>query len=143
MLARENRELFLLKWIDFWCSVAFGIFVATRYDGSPCWFVGMALGVFGMAMWATARIQLGKSFSVSAQARKMVTTGIYSKIRNPIYFFAGVGYAGYIIAWGNFYALSGIVFYFMFQFVRAHQESKVLEAAFGDEYRRYRAQTWF
>src|SRR5580658_2058220 len=110
--------------MDFWCSLAFGIFVATRYDGSARWYVGMALGIFGMAMWATARIQLGKSFSVTAQARKMVTTGIYSKIRNPIYFFAGVGYTGFIIGWGNWYALSGIVFYFIFQFTRAHQESK-------------------
>jgi protein-S-isoprenylcysteine O-methyltransferase Ste14 len=135
--------LFLLKWIDFWCSLAFGIYVCTRYDGSARWFIGMALGIFGMTMWATARIQLGKSFSVTPQARKMVTTGIYSKIRNPIYFFAGVGYTGFIIGWGNFYALSGIVFYFVFQFTRAYRESKVLEEAFGDEYRRYRAQTWF
>jgi protein-S-isoprenylcysteine O-methyltransferase Ste14 len=141
--AKEIRELFLLKWIDFWCSLSFGIFVCTRFDGSARWYAGMPLGVFGMAMWATARIQLGKSFSVTAQARKMVTTGLYSKIRNPIYFFAGVGYAGFIIAWGNWYALTGILFYFIFQFLRARSESKVLEAAFGDEYRRYRAQTWF
>jgi protein-S-isoprenylcysteine O-methyltransferase Ste14 len=135
--------LFLLKWIDFWCSLAFGVFVVTRHDGSARFYIGMAVGIAGLALWATARIQLGKSFSVTAQARALVKTGLYSKIRNPIYFFAGVGYTGFIIAWGNWYALTGILFYFVFQFMRAHQESKVLEAAFGDEYRRYRAQTWF
>ncbi|HUK31866.1 MAG TPA: isoprenylcysteine carboxylmethyltransferase family protein [Candidatus Acidoferrum sp.] len=135
--------MFLLKWIDFLCSLAFGIFVATQYNGSPHWFAGMALGLFGLAMWATARVQLGRSFSVTAQARKMVTTGIYSKIRNPIYFFAGVAYTGFIIAWGNWYVLFGMVFYFVFQFARAQKEAKVLEEAFGDEYRKYRAQTWF
>jgi protein-S-isoprenylcysteine O-methyltransferase Ste14 len=135
--------LFLLKWVDFWTSLAFGVFVATRHDGSARFYMGMALGVIGLALWATARIQLGKSFSVTAQARALVTTGLYSKIRNPIYFFAGVGYAGFIIAWGNWYALTGICFYFIFQFLRARNESQVLEAAFGDEYRRYRAQTWF
>ena len=129
--------------MDFWTSLAFGVFAATRHDGSARFYIGMAVGIAGLALWATARIQLGKSFSITAQARKMVTTGLYSKIHNPIYFFAGVGYAGFIIAWGNWYALSGILFYFVFQFPRAHQEAKVLKAAFGDEYRRYRAQTWF
>ncbi len=135
--------MFLLKWIDFWCSLAFGVYAATRHDSSIRWYAGMALGVAGLALWAVARIQLGKSFSVTAQARKMVTTGLYSKIRNPIYFFAGIGYAGFIIAWGNWFALSGILFYFIFQFLRARNEAKVLEASIGDEYRRYRAQTWF
>jgi protein-S-isoprenylcysteine O-methyltransferase Ste14 len=136
--------LFLLKWIDFWTSVGFGIFVWTRRDGSARFYAGMAIGVVGLALWALARIQLGKSFSVTAQARALVTTGLYSKIRNPIYFFAGVGYLGFLVAWGNWYALPGaIVLYFLFQFPRARKEAAVLEAAFGDEYRRYRAQTWF
>jgi len=48
------------------------------------------------------------------------------------------------IAWGNPYALIGvIVLYFAMQAVRAKKESAVLEEAFGDEYRRYKAQTWF
>jgi protein-S-isoprenylcysteine O-methyltransferase Ste14 len=29
------------------------------------------------------------------------------------------------------------------QTVRAHREAQVLEAAFGDEYRKYRRKTWF
>jgi protein-S-isoprenylcysteine O-methyltransferase Ste14 len=29
------------------------------------------------------------------------------------------------------------------QIMRARKESQVLEAKFGDEYRAYRAQTWF
>jgi protein-S-isoprenylcysteine O-methyltransferase Ste14 len=29
------------------------------------------------------------------------------------------------------------------QIVRARREAAVLEAAFGEEYRRYRRQTWF
>jgi protein-S-isoprenylcysteine O-methyltransferase Ste14 len=135
--------LFLLWWIDFWISLTFGVFVATRHDGSARFYVGMALGVIGLALWATARIQLGKSFSVTAQARALVTTGLYSKIRNPIYCFAGVGYLGFMIAWGNWYAFAGMLSYLLFQFLRARKESQVLEAAFGDEYRRYRAQTWF
>jgi protein-S-isoprenylcysteine O-methyltransferase Ste14 len=129
--------------MDFWISVGLAVFVATRDDGSARFYAGMAVAAFGYAMWALARIQLGKSFSVTAQARKLVTTGLYSKIRNPIYFFAGIAYAGVITAWGNWYAFAGFVSYFLFQGLRARKESQVLEAAFGDEYRRYKAQTWF
>jgi protein-S-isoprenylcysteine O-methyltransferase Ste14 len=87
---------------------------------------------------------LGKSFTVTAQARKLVTTGLYSKIRNPIYFFGGVAFLGVFIAWGNPYALGGVaVLYSAMQLSRARKESAVLEEAFGEDYRRYKANTWF
>ena len=135
--------MFLLRWLDFWMSVALGIFVYARGDGSARFYAGMVLGAAGLALWATARIQLGKSFSVRPEARALVTTGLYSKIRNPIYFFAGVGYLGFFIAWGNWVALTFFLAIYPLQLFRARKESDVLEAAFGDEYRRYRAQTWF
>jgi protein-S-isoprenylcysteine O-methyltransferase Ste14 len=141
--AKEVPELFLLKWLDFWMSIAFGVFVWTRGDGSARFYAGMAVGVVGLALWALARIQLGKSFSVTAQARALVTTGLYSKIRNPIYFFGAVGQFGLLIAWGKWILLICFLAMFPLQLLRARKESKVLEAAFEDEYRRYRAQTWF
>ena len=103
----------------------------------------MAVAIAGLALWALARIQLGKSFSVTPQARALVTTGLYSKIRNPIYFFAAVGYVGLMIAWGKWIAIPLFLAGYSLQYLRANREAKVLEAAFGDEYRRYRAQTWF
>jgi protein-S-isoprenylcysteine O-methyltransferase Ste14 len=135
--------VFLLKWLDYWVFVGFGVFVWTRRDGSARFYAGMAVGVIGLTLWALARIQLGKSFSVTAQARALVTTGLYSKIRNPIYVFSTIGYLGLCIAWGNWPAATGFLMMFSFQYLRAMNEAKVLEAAFGDEYRRYRAQTWF
>jgi protein-S-isoprenylcysteine O-methyltransferase Ste14 len=59
------------------------------------------MAAVGFALWLTARIQLGKSFSVRARARALVTTGLYSKFRHPIYLFGGVAYAGLLIAWGK------------------------------------------
>jgi len=106
--------------------------------------IGTALLVTGIAGIAVARYQLGKSFSVTAQARHLITHGIYSKIRNPIYVFGSVLIAGMILAlharplWWLALGVMGVV-----QALRARREAQVLEAAFGDAYRQYRRKTWF
>ncbi len=73
----------------------------------------------------------------------MITHGVYSKIRNPIYVFGSVAIAGIIVAmhqprWWAVLLVAVIV-----QTLRAHREAQVLEATFGDAYREYRRKTWF
>jgi protein-S-isoprenylcysteine O-methyltransferase Ste14 len=136
--------LTLIKFIDAGYFLAIAVWVALHVPVSARYVIGMAVAAVGFVLWMWARQQLGKSFTVSAQARALVTTGLYSKIRNPIYFFGGVAFLGVFIAWGNIYALVGfLALYFAMQILRARKESSVLEQAFGDEYRRYKAQTWF
>ncbi|MGB8915393.1 MAG: isoprenylcysteine carboxylmethyltransferase family protein, partial [Candidatus Sulfotelmatobacter sp.] len=89
------------------------------------------------------RYHLGKSFAIRAEAHHLVTNGVYSKIRNPIYVFGVVMLAGFILVLHRpvlWFALAAIV---VMQIVRARREAKVLEAAFGDAYREYRRKTWF
>ena len=102
------------------------------------------MAAVGFALWLTARIQLGQSFSVRARARALVTTGLYSKFRHPIYLFGGIAYAGLFIAWGELIPLvCFVLFYPIFQILRLRKEQSVMEQAFGEEYRRYKASTWF
>jgi len=105
--------------------------------------VGLVLTVFGLVMEVTARTQLGSSFSVTAQARQLATHGLYSKIRNPIYFFAMFAIVGLALMYGFERYLWLLAIIIPVQMWRAHKESEVLEAKFGEEYRRYRAGTWF
>ncbi len=105
--------------------------------------VGGVIAAIGLVMLLTARIQLGRSFSVSAQAKKLVTTGVYSKIRNPIYVFSAMFLVGIVIVTGRWPLLLIIAVLVPVQIVRARKESQVLEAAFGEEYTRYKAGTWF
>jgi protein-S-isoprenylcysteine O-methyltransferase Ste14 len=104
---------------------------------------GSVLALAGMIGVFTARYQLGRSFSVTPQARALVTHGLYSKIRNPIYVFGTIAVAGVVLAlhlrWG--WILLAVLI--AVQVLRARREARVLEAKFGDEYRRYRSQTWF
>ncbi len=110
---------------------------------TPMQVVGMCLLVFGFGLWTTARFQLGKSLAVTAQAKKLVTSGLYSKIRNPIYVFGSCTIIGLILLIGRPIWLLVFVAIIPLQIWRAKKESSVLEAAFGEEYRKYRSGTWF
>ncbi len=105
--------------------------------------LGLALSVSAFVVWVTARVQLGSSFSVSAKARKLVTHGIYSKIRNPIYVFGTVFVSGFILLFNKPIWLLLLLAIVPIQIIRARKEAKVLEDKFGDEYREYRGKTWF
>jgi Phospholipid methyltransferase len=50
----------------------------------------------GVGFIGLARYQLGRSFSVKTEAHELVTAGLYSKIRNPIYVLGMVMITGMI-----------------------------------------------
>jgi protein-S-isoprenylcysteine O-methyltransferase Ste14 len=106
-------------------------------------YIGTALVAVGISFIAIARYQLGRSFSVKAEAHKLVTTGLYSKIRNPIYVFGIVMIAGMILILGRPVGWLVPTAAIVGQTIRARREARVLEAAFGDAYREYRRKTWF
>jgi protein-S-isoprenylcysteine O-methyltransferase Ste14 len=110
---------------------------------SPLRLAGMFLLFPALALLTLARFQLGNSFSVTPRAKNLVTHGIYSRIRNPIYFFGSFVIAGLFLFLERPYLLLLLVPVLILQIIRARAESRVLEEHFGDEYRRYRASTWF
>ena len=105
--------------------------------------LGICLMVVGFVFWTIARFQLGKSLTVTAQAKQLVTRGLYSRIRNPIYVFGSCVLAGLILLLGRPLWLLIFAAVIPLQIWRAGKEGQVLEAKFGDEYRKYRAATWF
>jgi len=113
----------------------------------PPWTVlrigGLAIMAAAAMLLTVARIQLGNSFSVTPQARKLISHGIYSRIRNPIYFFGTFVFAGLFLFLERPWLLLILVPLLILQITRARAEARVLEERFGDEYRRYKASTWF
>jgi protein-S-isoprenylcysteine O-methyltransferase Ste14 len=104
---------------------------------------GLAIGLPAAALLVLARIQLGRAFSVQAKASTLVTSGIYARIRNPIYVFGGLFIAGLIMFAHRPWGLLIFVVYIPVQLLRKRQEERVLEAKFGDVYRDYKRKTWF
>jgi protein-S-isoprenylcysteine O-methyltransferase Ste14 len=104
---------------------------------------GAVLVVPAVSLWLLARIQLGRSFAVRAKAKELVTHGLYSKIRNPVYVFGSLFIAGLILFIGRPVWLLVLAVFVPMQVIRARKEARVLEKKFGDAYRQYRARTWF
>ncbi len=74
-------------------------FLVVHFWGPP-WTVariaGLAIAIPCFLLLALARVQLGRAFSVQAKASTLVTSGLYSRIRNPIYVFGGLAIAGFM-----------------------------------------------
>lgn len=132
-----------LLWFDVAATLVL-VALAFRFGPRTGYFYGgLGLTAVAMPFWILARLQLGRSFSVTAQARQLVTRGLYSKLRNPIYFFGGLAYFGALVALQVWPLLLAWLALTPIQILRIRREEKVLAEAFGAEYEAYRAKTWF
>lgn len=114
-----------------------------RLPWTPERIAGAVIGLPSAFLLILARIELGGSFSVGPKAQALVTNGLYSRIRNPIYVFGGLAVAGIFLFINQPLYLLLFVVLIPLQIYRAREEGKVLEAKFGDEYRQYKSRTWF
>jgi protein-S-isoprenylcysteine O-methyltransferase Ste14 len=126
--------------------VVFIPLVVMHFWGPP-WTVwriaGVAISIPCFLLLALARVQLGRAFSVQAKASTLVTTGLYSRIRNPIYVFGGLAIAGFML-WVNMpWLLLIFVVLIPMQVWRSQVEERVLTEKFGAEYLEYKKKTWF
>jgi protein-S-isoprenylcysteine O-methyltransferase Ste14 len=109
----------------------------------PLKIAGFVVMLLSGILLTIARLQLGNSFSITAQATALVTHGIYAKIRNPVYVFSGILLVSLALFLNQPRFLWFLVVVIPMQILRARKESEVLEAHFGDAYRQYKSTTWF
>jgi protein-S-isoprenylcysteine O-methyltransferase Ste14 len=132
----------LLRWMDVvaWAVVA-GL--ALRFGGhTRIWYAGLLLAALCQPLWLMASLQLGDSFTARPEARTLVTRGLYSRIRHPIYVFGCGAYFGAFLALQIWPVLARLALT-PIELVRARREERVLLAAFGKAYENYRKGTWF
>jgi protein-S-isoprenylcysteine O-methyltransferase Ste14 len=106
-------------------------------------YVGLTLMILSLIFFTVARIQLGDSFQITAEAKKLVKSGIYKKFRHPIYLFGFTFILGIFIFTHVFYGLIFLFVIAVLQVNRIKKEEAVLLETFGDEYLEYKKQTWF
>lgn len=136
-----NRTLLVFTIVPTAC-VAYLVYIFWRPPWIPLRIAGLVLLFLSLAFLTVARIQLGKSFSLTPQARQLVSHGLYSRIRNPVYVFGALTILGLFLFMDRPYYLLVLLVIIPLQMLRARAEARVLEARFGDEYRQYKSKTW-
>lgn len=85
-------------------------------------------------------LHLGRSISIMAEARRLVTSGPYSIIRHPLYFAEEIATLGIFLQFRSWEAAAILVLHFAFQVQRMLNEERVLCETFP-EYRAYMQKT--
>ena len=133
----------VLRWLDIAAYLVFLGFAVQFGPRVATWYVGLCLCVAAVPFWFAARWQLGASFSVRPDARQLVTRGLYSKFRHPVYVFGSVAWLGALLILLGWRALIIGLVLVAVEVVRARREERVLAEAFGPEYEAYQSTTWF
>ena len=125
--------LFYLVWFLF----------ALLWRGDRICTVGSIIALPAFALWLFAKIQLGRSFTARAEARELVTRGLFAHVRHPIHLFSTFALIGTAICWRSIYFTAYLLLVIGAQIWRIGREERVLKEKFGQTYLDYRARTWF
>jgi protein-S-isoprenylcysteine O-methyltransferase Ste14 len=142
-LKRKNRIANILLLVVLIYGTVWGLLATWFEPWTPLRVLGLVMFLGGGALVFVARLLLGTAFSVAPRARKLVTTGLYSRIQNPIYLFAAMGGTGLILFLNRPAYFWFVAIQIPIQLFRIKKERKVLTERFGEEYLRYRQHTWF
>ena len=107
--------------------------------------IGAAVLLISLRLFRLTHKALGKMWSHSLDLReghKLVTSGIYEKVRHPMYTAFWVWAIGAAFLLPNWIAgFSGLVGFGILFFLRVGQEEAMMKAEFGEEYESYMART--
>ncbi|MGY8684331.1 isoprenylcysteine carboxylmethyltransferase family protein [Bradyrhizobium sp. UFLA05-153] len=130
-------------------SALLGTFLCTilallpKAELDPVWsVVSTTLILVGSSLSFVVLRWLGKSFSIFAEARRLVTEGPYRIVRHPLYLCEGVALIGITLQVLSPLAILMAIAIVMVQCRRMINEEAILQAAFP-EYRVYAANTSF
>lgn len=112
-----------------------------RLVNPPTWLLFLSAGMilFGNVLALLVLNRLGKSFSVMAEARRLVTEGPYRIVRHPLYATEGIAIIGLFLPYLSIQAALLFALQVAVQLIRMHYEEQVLRSTFPeyDDYARH------
>ena len=128
-------------------SALLGTFLFTAVVFFPRYELSLTAGIIstlllfaGNAFAIFVLIRLRSSFSVMAEARQLVTSGIYRHIRHPLYLAEGIAAIGVVMQFLSPWTVLLLAVQIAFQLRRMHNEEVLLGETFP-EYAAYKAKT--
>ncbi|MEM1406126.1 MAG: protein-S-isoprenylcysteine O-methyltransferase [Bacteroidota bacterium] len=108
-------------------------------------FLGVLFMILFVWLFYRSHKDLGQNWSVSLEIRDehtLVSSGVYSKIRHPMYTAIWFWAIGQSLLLHNYVAgLSGIVAFGLMYILRVGPEEKMMENTFGEQYKTYKTKT--
>ena len=118
------------------------LLLTPRAPADPVW---DSLSTLLLLIGSTASIlvvtDLGRSFSIMPEARKLVTSGLYRRIRHPLYLAEEIATLGFALQFRSWMTLPILAIHFYFQIRRMDWEEGILAKAFP-EYAEYKQRTY-
>ena len=129
-----------------------GLFVATgwpeaaTYRPHPLFFaLGLGFGSLALLLFRLTHKALGRMWSVSLdlkEGHRLVTEGIYGRVRHPMYAaFWAMALAQALLLPNGVAGPAGLLGFGTLFALRLRPEERMMEEAFGDEYRDYSRRT--
>ncbi|RMD02315.1 isoprenylcysteine carboxylmethyltransferase family protein [Clostridium autoethanogenum] len=108
-------------------------------------YIGITILVLSLLFAIWARIVLGRNWSGAIQkveGQRLVCSGPYKYIRNPIYTSMVCGFFGTFITFGSLTSFIGFCIILITYIIKINREQRFLIIEFGDEYEKYIKRSW-
>ena len=128
----------------------FTIIQNLSYQLSPLSLLGLAMFSLGGYLRFMSRRQLmragltmlGSSRLVTVEGQRLVTDGLYRRIRHPLYLGEITRNLGFTLILTSGYGFALVLLGSVFLLFRIPREERMMLEEFGDEYREYMRRTW-
>jgi protein-S-isoprenylcysteine O-methyltransferase Ste14 len=112
--------------------IAFVVVLPRRNLSLTAEMIATVLGLAGSALAVLVLVQLRSSFSIMAEARQLVTSGAYRRVRHPLYLAEELMVIGMVLQFLSPLAVLLLAVQIAFQLRRMHNEERVLAETFPE-----------
>ena len=121
--------------------------LSARFAPDAGWVVaaGLAVELAGVVLAVLARRALGRNWSSEvrlAADHQLVRSGVYRRLRHPIYTGALLIYLGLVLQSGRLNALVGLALIAAAYWRKIGLEERILQARFGEAFDAWRKESW-